>query len=258
MKYESFVLFANFWLGFNSTAKFTDKQRRSLIELEYSIICDEVMQAFQVGIDSQKIGSRDVHDLLKAVFKEYPLQLLSFRGTYMVLDFVDVLSSDRQDAYKALLSDVKCRTVNKQYAQWLLSIRSFALINMCYSIIKFYKKSVGSEVKQQSVLTSRNPKGNSILLDELDGRLSSLSMSINKPILNSSNNQSEKNDASSSSCSSSASVSSSSLSSTSISPSLLNGIRKSRPLKSARKQEETFSVIDNNLKCGFYLKAVFK
>lgn len=48
-KYESFVNFANFWLGCNKTAKLDHKQRRLLLEMEYSIICDEVTQAFQIG-----------------------------------------------------------------------------------------------------------------------------------------------------------------------------------------------------------------
>ena len=48
-KYESFVNFANFWLGCNKTSKLDHKQRRLLLEMEYSIICDEVTQAFQIG-----------------------------------------------------------------------------------------------------------------------------------------------------------------------------------------------------------------
>jgi hypothetical protein len=121
LKYESFIQFCSFWIG--SSPKFSDKQRRELIEFEYSIIYDEVVHAFQCGIDSHQITIGDLHGLLRAVFREYPLQLLSFRGTYLLLDYIDTLSSERQDDYKRLLSDVKCRTVNKQYAQWLLSIR---------------------------------------------------------------------------------------------------------------------------------------
>ena len=75
LKYESFINFCNFWLGggtvpdnstsgivtsssessaslLNKKKVFSDKQRRSLIEMEYSIICDEVVQAFQIGMSS--------------------------------------------------------------------------------------------------------------------------------------------------------------------------------------------------------------
>lgn len=166
IKYESFVNFANFWLGCNKISKLDHKQRRQLLEMEYSIICDEVTQAFQIGIDSQQIGLADIHRLLHAVFKEYPLQLLSFRGVYMLLDYIDTLSSNRQNEYKHLLSDVKCRTVNKQYAQWLLSIRSFSLINLCWSIVKFYKKTACHEQPNKPIMP----------LDELNDRISVLSM----------------------------------------------------------------------------------
>ena len=135
-KCESFVHFADFWL-----TKINDKQRRDLINMEYSIVVEEISQAFLIGMESDKLSHRDVTNLLKAVFKEYPLALLSFRGLYLLLDYVDILCSDRKDDYKKLLSDVKCRTLNKQYAQWLLSIRSFALVNLCSSVVKFYQNA---------------------------------------------------------------------------------------------------------------------
>jgi hypothetical protein len=135
-KCESFIRFANFWL-----VNMKEKERRSLIEMECSILTEEVSQAFIVGVESEKIHLRDIHRLIRAVFKEYPLQLLSFRGLYLILDYLDVLCSDRHDSYKKLLSDVKCRTRNKQYAQWLLSIRSFALISVCSQIVKFFTKA---------------------------------------------------------------------------------------------------------------------
>lgn len=135
-KCSSFIHFADFWL-----TKINDKQRRDLINMEYSIIVEEISQAFLIGMESDKLSHRDVTNLLKAVFKEYPLALLSFRGLYLLLDYVDILCSDRKDDYKKLLSDVKCKTLNKQYAQWLLSIRSFALVNLCSSVVKFYQNA---------------------------------------------------------------------------------------------------------------------
>lgn len=239
LKYESFILFANFWLGFEEEFKFSDKQRRHLIEMEYSIICDEVMQAFQVGIESQKCGMRDVNNLLRAVFKEYPLKLLSFRGTYLLLDFINILSSDRHEDYKNLLSDVKCRTINKQFAQWLLSIRSFALISMCYSIIKFYKKTIESNPKM-SVNYSSNKTN---LLDELDGRLSSLSLSSDTKYSNMTTRSSTDSSSSTSSFSSSSSIAST---------------KKAKTKSEVKKNQQVFSTIPNEIKYEFYLSAVFK
>lgn len=223
IKYEPFVLFANFWLGAHHSAKFDHKQRRQLIEMEHSIICDEVTQAFQVGIDSQQIGISDIHRLLRAVLKEYPLQLLSFRGVYLLLDYIEILSSNRHDDYRKLLSDVKCRTLNKQFAQWLLSIRSFALINLCWAIIKFYRKTVETNVEQSS----------NNALSDLDGRLSSLSLF---------NKESNSSLSTSSSTSSSLSSSSSRIKSAKIKP----------------VQEEEFCSVSNQVKYDFYTDCVFK
>jgi hypothetical protein len=136
LKCELFIKFANFWL-----VKLNDKQRRNLIDMEFSIVVEEITQAFSVGLESDLISLKDIHVLLRAVFKEYPLSLLSFRGLYMLLDYLDILCSDRQDSYRKLLSDVKCRTKNKQYAQWLLSIRSYTLINITSEIVNFFNKT---------------------------------------------------------------------------------------------------------------------
>jgi len=174
------------------------------------------------------------------VLKEYPLQFLSFRGVYLLLDYIEILSSNRQDDYKKLLSDVKCRTLNKQYAQWLLSIRSFALINLCWSIVKFYRKTVEKETNYLKATYTGCSQ-----LDELDGRLSSLSISnrdavSNKPNVNSS-------------CSSLSTASSTSSSSSSF---------KTRATKSAaskqKENDEDFSPVLNQVKYELYLESAYK
>ena len=245
LKYESFILFANFWLGSHPTAKFDHKQRRQLIEMEHSIISDEVTQAFQVGIDSQQMGIGDIHRLLRAVLKEYPLQFLSFRGVYMLLDYIEILSSNRQEDYKKLLSDVKCRTLNKQYAQWLLSIRSFSLINLCWSIIKFYRKTVENELSFKSSSNSKNST-----LADLDGRLSSLSLS-NKET-NVSDSHSSLSNLSSSNSSSSTISSHSSFKQ--------QQHQQTKRIKSAnkKKNDDEFVTVSNQIKYDLYLDSVYK
>ncbi|RNA22779.1 hypothetical protein BpHYR1_041616, partial [Brachionus plicatilis] len=190
------------------------------------------MQAFQVGLDSQSISMNSINQLLKAVFKEYPIQLLSFRGPYVLLDFVDILCSDRDNEYKKLLSDVKCRTVNKQYAQWLLSIRSFALINMCWSIIKFYRKTF----KENLALAGKNNE------NDFKNRLSCLSTKS----IASKNEQSKSS--SNSSLSSVDSVKSDD--SSKNSSSFVNNQR----LKSAKIDIDKIS----RHKYSYYLEAIFK
>lgn len=240
-QYEPFILFASFWLGSHPTARFDHKQRRQLIEMEHSIICDEVQQAFQVGIESQQIGIADTHRLLRAVLKEYPLQFLSFRGVYLLLDYIEILSSNRQDDYKKLLSDVKCRTLNKQYAQWLLSIRSFALINLCWSIVKFYRRTLEKEVNCFKTTSSTSQ------LEELDGRLSSLSISNKETVVSKPNVNSSCSSLSNSSTSSSTSSSSSSL---------LKKRLKNSSLK--KENEQDFLPILNQVKYDLYVENAYK
>jgi hypothetical protein len=51
-----------------------------------------------------------------------------------------------------MLSDVKCSTRNKQYAQWLLATRSFAIVSCWSAIVNFYRNLL--DRLQQSNLTS--------------------------------------------------------------------------------------------------------
>ena len=157
LPYESFMLFAHFWL-----AQFSDKERRGLIELEYTILCDELTRVFQIGLDAQRVHMSELRHLLGAVFREYPRQLFAFRGSYLLLDFVDTLCSMRSDKYKELLANIKCSTTNKQCAQWLLSIRSFALISLCWSVIRFYLKQSDKERNEAKVnIEINSPSGSS-------------------------------------------------------------------------------------------------
>ena len=226
------------------------------------------------GIESQKISLKDINKLIRAVFKEYPLQVLSFRGAYLILNMIDILSSDRHDEeYKKLLSDVKCRTVNKQYAQWLLSIRSFALINLCWSIIKFYRKTVKAK-KEYEAATSRilsahtsridkemSPFGNNIdrvsssrVIAELDGRLSSLTIA----------NYNEANGSSRSSSSSASSISSESSNESSTNRSSAKSSALS--LRLEKKKKNSNKILDDTntimtpmlVKYELYLQAVYK
>ncbi|XP_064612317.1 uncharacterized protein LOC135476265 [Liolophura sinensis] len=135
---DSFVQFAHFWL-----TGFPDVQRTSIYDMEYDILVDEFNLAFAVGRQSGKVTRKDIVNLLGAIYKEYPGTLLSSKGCYLFLNYMDVLSSDRTAEYKELLSDVKCSTKNKQYAQWLLAARSFALVNVWSAVLNFYRNLLG-------------------------------------------------------------------------------------------------------------------
>ncbi|XP_062619995.1 uncharacterized protein LOC134281575 [Saccostrea cucullata] len=148
---EKFVQFAHFWLS-----DFPDQQKNEIFELEYEIIVEEANFAFTVGKEQRKITNRDILGLITAVFREYPGILLSSKGPYLFLDYLDVLSSEKQTSYKRLLSDVKCSTRNKQYAQWILAMRSFTLLSVWTAIVNFYRnlKRDVSPTQDHSLLSS--------------------------------------------------------------------------------------------------------
>ena len=135
---DNFVQFAHFWL-----TDFPDIQKREIFELELEILREELGFAFSVGRDQRKITQHDISNLIGAIFREYPVKLLSSKGNFLFLDYLDVLSSERTQKYKKLLSDVKCSTKNRQYAQWVLATRSFTLVSMWSAIVNFYRNLLG-------------------------------------------------------------------------------------------------------------------
>lgn len=135
---DNFVRFAHFWL-----TDFPDIQKREIFELEVEIFREELGFAFSVGRDQRKITQHDISNFIGAIFREYPVKLLSSKGNFLFLDYLDILSSERAQKYKKLLSDVKCSTKNRQYAQWVLATRSFALVSMWSAIVNFYRNLLG-------------------------------------------------------------------------------------------------------------------
>lgn len=135
---DNFVQFAHFWLS-----EFPDTQKREIFELEIEILREELGFAFAVGRDEGKVSQRDISNLIGAIFREYPVKLLSARGGFLFLDYLDTVTSGRTQKYKQLLSDVKCSTKNRQFAQWLLATRSFALVSMWCAIVNFYRNLLG-------------------------------------------------------------------------------------------------------------------
>ena len=136
----NFVDLAHFLLS-----DFPDIQRHKILELEYSIFMDEMGVAFGAGRTSGHVSYRDLAHLAIAVLREYPRQLLggNSKGVILLLDYLDVLSSEKRESYRALLSDVKISTQNRQYAQLLLAVRAFALASLWFAVVNFYRKLRG-------------------------------------------------------------------------------------------------------------------
>lgn len=156
-KADNFVQFAHFWLS-----SFPDIQKKDIFAMEYDFLIEELKLAFTVGREERKIVRGDLVDLCAAVFKEYPQKLLGGKAPHIFLDYLDILSSEKQAEYKKLLSDVRCATTNRQYAQWLLAVRSFALVTVWSSVINFYRNLTGRGETQGMPILSLSSSDQSV------------------------------------------------------------------------------------------------
>ena len=132
---DNYIQFAHFWL-----AQFPDRQRQDLIRMERDIIMDHMRVAFAVGRDQGKVTHQYLDNFCKAVFREYPRRLSRSMGAFLFLDHLDVLTSERTEAYKLLLTDVTCHTRMRQHAQWTLALRAFALASVWHGVVGFFRK----------------------------------------------------------------------------------------------------------------------
>jgi len=89
--------------------------------------------------------------LCGAVLREYPDRLVGHRGSYLFLDYLEILVSERKADYLRLLTDVRISTRNRQLAQWLLAIRSFGLLSIWTAVISFFRQLHESQALPSSV-----------------------------------------------------------------------------------------------------------
>ena len=129
------IKFANFWLTQVSPSK-----RSELVAMEFSIVMDEVQFAFGVGLQDKELTLQDILTFMSAVVWEYPQKFSSSESGAFFVDLLMCLCCGRKENYKALLADVKCSTSNKQFVQFILATRAFAIVNFCSGVIDFYKQ----------------------------------------------------------------------------------------------------------------------
>lgn len=130
---DNFVHFAHFWL-----TELHDNQKRQLLELEMDIIEDELQLAF-LELDSE-LQPSDLNSILAATLSEYPMELLSNQKSYIFLDYLSLMSSEKTSGYKKMLSSIKYTTNNPQVTQWLLAVRACALANLWHAVVKVKAK----------------------------------------------------------------------------------------------------------------------
>ncbi|XP_078609904.1 uncharacterized protein LOC144881070 isoform X1 [Branchiostoma floridae x Branchiostoma japonicum] len=160
---DNFVRFAHFWLSGIPPA-----QRTQLIGMEVGIVRDEMERAFRTGRESGDVTSLALRKLLSAVLREYPTKLLTSKGPHIFLEKLDVLTSGRSEEYRATLTDVKVRTRNKRFVQWVLALRAFALLSVWHAAVAFYRTITCPGA--QGGLTDEQDRSGTVTADSLQER----------------------------------------------------------------------------------------
>lgn len=134
-KSNNFLEFANFFLVDLPSEKY-----KELLDLEFSIILDQLKYAFHAGFSEDAISPKDLYTLATSVIKEYPKKLKKEKkGPELLLNITLIFCSEKDETYRKLLRNVNCFTDNKLYIQWLLAIRAFGLIGFITGIFKFFE-----------------------------------------------------------------------------------------------------------------------
>ena len=131
---DNFIQFAHFWLSEMPTSK-----QRELIEMEFSILMEEICFAFGAGLEGKSVSRQDICAFARAVFWEYPERFHNSETMDFFLNILLCLCSGRKNNYRALLSDVQCSTSNKQFVQLILATRAFAIVSICSGVLEFFK-----------------------------------------------------------------------------------------------------------------------
>uniref|UniRef100_A0A7M4EDE7 Family with sequence similarity 220 member A n=1 Tax=Crocodylus porosus TaxID=8502 RepID=A0A7M4EDE7_CROPO len=130
---DSCECFAHFWFS-----ELQHDSKRQLLELEMSLIDDELQLAFLEGLDSE-LQPSDLHFIFAATLSEYPMELLNKQKPYVFLDYLNLLSSEHTTGYnKFMLSSINYTTANPQLSQWLLAV--FALTNLWHAVVQVKTK----------------------------------------------------------------------------------------------------------------------
>lgn len=124
--------------------------------MEMGLLTEEIRSAFAAGIEAGKVTDFDMQKLLRATIREFP-SVFGGDGTDFV-DIVRLLGSGKKERFRELLSAVKCSTKNTQYAQWLLSIRSFGLISLVSAVVTFYRRAADAGLGTSSMLDTAGAK----------------------------------------------------------------------------------------------------
>lgn len=115
---------------------------------------EELEFLFVAGLKGGSVSLTDINNFAYAILWEYPEKFNSSECSDYFLNILLCLCSGRKNNYHALLSDVQCSTLMKQFVQLILATRAFAIVNICTGVLKFYKGAFASHSYIQSACDS--------------------------------------------------------------------------------------------------------
>ena len=141
--------FMHFWLK-----EIDEKKRLELLQMEYSIVREEVQALFAVPLATGDVKVAHTHALLHAVLHEYPSVFCGPKGRKSVIDVVCLLASEKRDDFKRLLTDVHLSSRDKSAIESFLSLRSFGLVSIMHSVVCFFCKMAQLELPRDDAAAS--------------------------------------------------------------------------------------------------------
>jgi len=126
---DNFIHFAHFWLS-----EFPADRRSHMFEFEYGLLRDKIESGFR----GQKPSPEQLASFLAVILHEYPEGRLSrIADSYTFLEHLEALAErhKRDSLLTALIYPLR----NRQHYDYLLAVRSYAIVTICSAILDQYR-----------------------------------------------------------------------------------------------------------------------
>ena len=142
---ENFIHFAHFWLS-----EFPSDRRLSMFEFEYGLLRDKIAS----GCRSKPPSSEQLASFLTAILHEFPEgRLTGLADAYIFLEHLEALAEKQKR--DSLLTAVSYSLCSQQYYDYLLAVRTYAIVTIWSAILDKYRSGVDSVMASQRKKSAR-------------------------------------------------------------------------------------------------------
>jgi len=142
---ENFIQFAHFWLS-----EFPSDRRHSMFEFEYGLLCDKIAS----GCRSKQPSLEQLVSFLSAIMHEFPEgRLTGLADAYIFLEHLEALAE--QCKRDSLLTAVSYSLCSQQYYDYLLAVRTYAIVTIWSAILDKYRSGMDSVAASQRKKSAR-------------------------------------------------------------------------------------------------------